>query len=247
MFPKSYGTVAMALAPFAMAPATALAAQAETEARIPLVELTIFEEIELAPDMAIISAGVTSEAPSAVEAMRQNSAEMRRVIDRIKAQGVAEKDIQTSGISLYARYDYDQGEQRQIFRGYQVSNRVSVKLREIERTGEVLDALVAAGATDLSGPSFSVEDETSAKEAARIVGMATANALAMTYARMAGYDNVRLVYINEVFAANGPVPMLAERSLMSDAAKASVPVQPGVVTSGITISVKYEMLSTGKD
>src|SRR3546814_12041918 len=64
----------------------------------PLVELMILEEIELAPDMAIISAGVTSDAPTAVEAMRQNSVEMRRVIDRIKAQGVAEKDIQTSGI-----------------------------------------------------------------------------------------------------------------------------------------------------
>src|SRR3546814_6998323 len=98
MFPKPYGAAAMALAAFAMAPTAALAAEPETEARTPLVELMILEEIELAPDIAIISAGVTSDAPTAVEAMRQNSAEMRRVIERIKAQGVAEKDIQTSGI-----------------------------------------------------------------------------------------------------------------------------------------------------
>src|SRR3546814_7384916 len=80
-----------------MAPTAAVAAEAE--ARTPLVELAIYEEIELAPDIAVIGAGVTTEAPSAVEAMRRNSSEMRRVIERIKALGVAEKDIQTSGRS----------------------------------------------------------------------------------------------------------------------------------------------------
>lgn len=243
MFPKPYGAAAMALAAFAMAPAAALATEAESKVRTPLVELAIYEEIELAPDIAVISAGVTSDAPTAVEAMRKNSAEMRRVIERIKAQGVAEKDIQTSGISLNARYDYDQSEQRQIFRGYQVSNRVSVKLRAIERTGEVLDALVAAGATDLSGPSFSVDDDSAAKQAARTQAFKRGHAQALAYAMMAGYDYVRLVYISEAFAAYGPVPMLAEKSLMADSARASVPVQPGLVSSGVTISVKYEMLS----
>jgi len=110
----------------------------------------------------------------------------------------------------------------------------------------VLDALVAAGATDLSGPSFSVEDDSVAKQAARTRAFKRGHAQALAYARMGGYDDIKLVYISEVFAANGPVPMMAERSVMSDSAKASVPVQPGVVTSGVTISVKYEMLSAGK-
>lgn len=243
MFPKPYGAAAMALAAVAMAPTAALATEAESKAQTPLVELAIYEEIELAPDVAVIGAGVTNEAPSAVEAMRQNSAEMRRVIDRIKALGIAEKDIQTSGISLYARYDYDQGEQRQVFRGYQVSNRVSVKLRKIERTGEVLDALVAAGATDLSGPSFSVEDDSAAKESARTRAFKRGHAQALAYAMMAGYDYVRLVYISEAIAVNGPVPMPAEKLQMADTARASVPVQPGLVSSGVSITVKYEMLS----
>lgn len=241
MFPTPYAAAAMALTAFAMAPTAALAAEAE--ARTPLVELAIYEEIELAPDIAVIGAGVTTEAPSAVEAMRRNSSEMRRVIERIKAQGVAEEDIQTSGISLYARYDYDQSQQRQIFRGYQVSNRVNVKLRAIERTGEVLDALVAAGATDLSGPSFSVEDDSAAKEAARTRAFKRGHAQALAYAMMGGYDDVRLVYISESIAVNGPVPMLAEKGLRADSMSASVPVQPGLVSSGVTITVKYEMLS----
>ena len=143
------------------------AATVEIEANGPVVELNIFESIELEPDMATISAGVSTEAPSASDALRANSREMRRVIEEIKAQGVGEKDIQTTGINLNARYDYDRTNQRQIFRGYQVSNRVSVKLREIERVGEVLDALVEAGATDLNGPRFSVEDDSAALEEAR--------------------------------------------------------------------------------
>ncbi|MBA4163535.1 MAG: hypothetical protein C0510_02715 [Erythrobacter sp.] len=241
MFPMPYAAAAMALAAFTMAPTAAVAAEAE--ARTPLVELAIYEEIELAPDIAVIGAGVTTEAPSAVEAMRRNSSEMRRVIERIKALGVAEEDIQTSGISLYARYDYDQGQQRQIFRGYQASNRVSVKLRAIERTGEVLDALVAAGATDLSGPSFSVEDDSAAKEAARTRAFKRGHAQALAYAMMGGYDDVRLVYISEAIAVNGPVPMVAEKGLRVDSMQASVPVQPGLVSSGVSITVKYEMLS----
>lgn len=241
MFPMPYAAAAMALAAFAMVPTAAVAAEAE--ARTPLVELAIYEEIELAPDIAVIGAGVTTEAPSAVEAMRRNSSEMRRVIERIKALGVAEKDIQTSGISLYARYDYDQGQQRQIFRGYQASNRVSVKLRAIERTGEVLDALAAAGATDLSGPSFSVEDDSAAKEAARTRAFKRGHAQALAYAMMGGYDDVRLVYISEAIAVNGPVPMVAEKGLRVDSMQASVPVQPGLVSSGVSITVKYEMLS----
>src|SRR5690606_28566066 len=114
---------------------------------------------------------------------------------RIKALGIAERDIQTSGISLGAQYDYDQENRRQVFRGYQVSNRVSVKLREVPRTGEVLDALVAAGATDLSGPDFSIEDDTGARAQARKAAMESAQAQALEYARATGYSGVRLLEI----------------------------------------------------
>jgi hypothetical protein len=218
------------------------AANVEIQASGPVVELNIEESVELEPDMATISAGVTTEAPSATEALRANSREMRRVIEEIKAQGVEEKDIQTSGISLNARYDYDRTNQRQVFRGYQVSNRVSVKLREIERVGEVLDALVEAGATDLSGPHFSVEDDAAALERARTRAMERGKQRAMAYANMAGFDDIKLLEINETLMGSGPVPM--KRSLAEDAIQVSAaPVQPGMVSSGVSITVKYEMVS----
>ena len=97
--PASLCIAAMSFAPVAHA------AEVQMTATGPVIELSIFESVEIEPDMATISAGVTSEAPTAVEALRANSAEMRRVVDRIKSLGIAERDIQTSGISLNPRGD----------------------------------------------------------------------------------------------------------------------------------------------
>ena len=169
---------------------------------------------------------------------------MRRVIDRIKSLGVDEKDIQTTGINLNARYDYDRNTQRQIFRGYQVSNRVSVKLREIDRTGMVLDALVQAGATDLGGPSFSADDDGAAKEEARTKAMARARAQALSYARLAGYGAIRLLEISESITGGGPIPPMM-RSASMDMAEQAAPVQPGMVSAGVNLTVKYEMTAGG--
>lgn len=238
-FAALLGAFAMASLPFG-----AHAANVEIEADGPVVELSIYETIELEPDIATIGAGVSTEARSAVEAMRLNAVEMRRVIERIKSLGVDEKDIQTTGINLNTRYDYNRTTQKQVFRGYQVSNRVTVKLREIEQTGEVLDALVVAGATDLTGPNFSAEDDSAAKEEARSRAMERAQARALAYANFAGYDAVKLLAVSESITARGPVAEPRYRAVASDSISVSAaPVQPGLVSSGVSISVKYEMVS----
>jgi hypothetical protein len=164
---------------------------------------------------------------------------MTRVIDRIKALGVPERDIQTSGISLGAMYDYNQATQRQVFRGYQVSNRVSVKLRDIQRTGEVLDALVAAGATDLGGPDWSIDDDTAARAQARRAAFDKARAQALEYTRAAGYSDIRLLEVSETIVPSRPMPML--QMARAEAADASTPVQPGMVQTTVTVTVSYEM------
>ncbi|MEE4199551.1 SIMPL domain-containing protein [Erythrobacter sp.] len=223
-------------------PATALAQQAEIEAEGPVIALTIFEEVTAEPDLVTIGAGVSTEAPTAVEAMRENARQMTRVIDRIKSLGVAEKDIQTSGINLNAQYDYQRNE-RPVFRGYQVSNRVSVKLRELDETGEVLDALVVAGATDLSGPSFSLEDDTAAKAQARERAIARAQERAMSYARGFGYSGVRVLSVSETIQGSGPTPpmMARDESAIIVTGASRAPVQPGLVGTGVSITVQYEM------
>ncbi|MBV7264589.1 SIMPL domain-containing protein [Erythrobacter ani] len=219
----------------------------EIEADGPVVELSVFESVTVAPDIVTIGAGVTTDAPSAVEAMRQNAVRMQSVIDRIKSLGVDEKDIQTTGINLNARYDYDRTNERQVFRGYQVSNRVSVLLRDIDETGEVLDALVAAGATDLSGPNFSIEDDEAAKSEARKRAITRAQKQAQSYAEMMGFDDIRVLAISEALQGRGPVPQFASRDIAESAvAVTASPVQPGQVSTGVNISIKYEMIDDGE-
>jgi uncharacterized protein YggE len=216
------------------------AAEVQIQAQGPVVELTVSESVEAAPDIATVSAGVTTQANTAVEAMRTNAQAMTAVVERIKQLGVAERDIQTSGISLGAMYDYNQQTQRQVFRGYQASNRVSVKLRNIQRTGEVLDALVAAGATDLGGPDWSIDDDTAARAQARTAAIRQAQAQALEYARLSGYSGVRLLEINETMMPMRPMPMMRQMAV-AEAADASTPVQPGMVQSSVNVTVKYEM------
>lgn len=216
------------------------AAEIQIAATGPVVELTIVENVEAEPDIATVSAGVTTQARTAVEAMRTNAQSMTAVVNRIKQLGVAERDIQTSGINLGAMYDYDQPNQRQVFRGYQASNRVSVKLRNIQRTGEVLDALVAAGATDLGGPDWGIDDDTAARAQARRTAMEKARAQALDYARMAGHADARLLEINESMVSSRPMPMMAQMA-RAEAADASTPVQPGMVQAGVVVTVKYEL------
>ncbi|MGB3795424.1 MAG: SIMPL domain-containing protein, partial [Alteraurantiacibacter sp.] len=146
--------------PFAAAAmiATPAAAEVVIDTSGPVVALSVNESVSVDPDIANLSAGVTTAAPTAVEAMRQNARQMNDVIERIEKLGIDADDIQTSGVNLNAEYDYNQQTGRQVFRGYRVMNRVNIVLRDIPRTGEVLDALVAAGATDLGGIGWAVDD-----------------------------------------------------------------------------------------
>ncbi|GAB4479448.1 MAG: SIMPL domain-containing protein [Erythrobacter tepidarius] len=223
--------------------ASLAAAEIDIKAEGPVVELSVFENISVVPDIATIGAGVTTEAPTATEALSQNSAEMTKMVARLKAMGIAEKDIQTTGISLNARYDYDQASQRTVFRGYQASNRVSVILRKIADTGKVLDALVAAGATDLNGPAFSIENDEPAKEEARKRAIARAQARVKAYADLFGYDSAKVLWISESIEGRGAMPEMA--MMKADAgmvAAAPPPVQPGMVSTGIALSFKFELL-----
>lgn len=241
MFKPAAGFVASAIAAAAIINAPVQAAEVQIAATGPVVELTVTENVEAEPDEVTIGAGVTSEAPTAVEALRANSTQMEQVIARLRQLRVPARSIQTAGINLGARYDYDQQAQRQVFRGYSASNRVSVKLDEVDRVGEVLDALVAAGATDLSGPDFTIADDTAARAQARQTAMQTAMTQARDYARMAGYSDVRLLKLEEGIAPGMPQPML--RAVRADAAPASVapPVQPGLVQAGVTIVTTFEL------
>lgn len=224
----------------AMSPPAASAAEMHMQVSGPVVEVTVTEVVKADPDLASLSAGVTNLAPTAVEAMRENARQMNRVVDRIEALGVDRDDIQTTGINLNPEYVYEQETNQQRFSGYRAMNRVSVTLRNIDRTGEVLDALVAAGANDISGISWSIDDPTAAQEQARQAAFATARARAEGYARLAGMTGVRLLEVNET-VQGGPAIAYDLVATSVSARAEFAPVRPGQVQTGVTISVKYEM------
>jgi len=208
----------------------------------PVVELTVTETVKADPDIASLSAGVSTLAASAVEAMRQNAADMNRVIDRIEALGVARADIQTTGITLNPEYVWEQETNQQRFTGYRAANRVNVTLRETDKIGEVLDALVVAGANDIGGIAWSIEDPSAAQEQARAAAFATARTRAEAYARLAGMGGVRLLEVNET--VTGGMPVMLDMAPKAVSARAEfAPVRPGQVQTGVTITVKFEMTS----
>lgn len=221
--------------------ASPAAAEVAIESNGPVIALSVSESVSIDPDIANLSAGVTTVAPTAVEAMRQNARQMNAVVDRIEALGIDEDDIQTSGVNLNAEYDYNQQTREQEFRGYRVMNRVNIVLRDIQRTGEVLDALVAAGATDLGGIGWAVDDPAPAVEQARQAAFATAQRRAQTYAQMSGYSNIRLLEISENVTSDRPMPMMRQVATM-DVAEESTPVRPGQVSAGITVNFSFEMV-----
>jgi uncharacterized protein YggE len=221
-----------------MLPAAAFAApQVNLAPTGPVVELSITESIEAAPDQATIGAGVTTTEPTATAAMRRNAEEMTQVIARIKALGIAEKDIQTTGVALGAQYDYQNG--GPVFRGYQASNRVNVILRKIDDTGRVLDALVEAGATDIGGPIFTIADDTALKAQARKAAVTRGAAQAKAYAAMLGYADVRVLAVSE--NVEGSVPFFAAAKVAALEATAT-PIQPGLVGTGVNVTITYELI-----
>lgn len=204
------------------------------------LSLAVTESIEADPDLAIVSGGVSTLAPTATEALRQNSEAMERVIAAVRRAGLAEADVQTTGIGLTAQYDYENRRDGQPprFTGYQASNRVELRVRDIARLGGFLDSLVTAGATDLNGPTFVLEKSDELEAQARLKTVARAQTRADAYARTAGFRSARLTGISESGAPGAPPMPYGEARIQTTAARA-VPVSPGRVRSEVTVNFTF--------
>jgi uncharacterized protein YggE len=231
-----YAIPLLAMTAFA---APAAAAEVQIQAQAPVVELTVSETENATPDVAQVGTGVTTRAPSAKEAVRLNATAMQKVVDRLKSLGIAAKDIQTSNFNLSAQYTYPNGGGTPVFAGYEASNKVSAKVRQIDKVGDVLDALVAAGATNINGPSFMLDDDTAAQQAVRTRAFQSGQAMAQDYARMAGYTGVRLLEVSES-VQGGPMPP-RPMAFRAEAARAKTPIEVGEVGTTVNLTVKYEM------
>lgn len=194
--------------------------------------------VDVVPDIAVVSIGVSTRGRTAADALAANSTDLAAVIDVIKAQGVAERDIGTSGFSINPVYQRQTSstpsDKPPAIVGYDVSNQVRVVIRDIAESGGLLDRVVRAGANQINGISFDIDDPQEAQDEALRAAIADARRQAEMMAEAAGVRLVRVLSVNASSNRGGPV---FERAY-TVASAASVPVMPGErqITADATVT-----------
>lgn len=192
------------------------------------------------PDIAVINAGVVTEASTAAAALSDNNRRMQAVFRALDAAGIEERDIQTASINLNARYDYsDRSEPRLL--GYTASNQLTVRFREIARAGVIIDALVAQGVNQINGPSLQIDEPGAAMDEARRDAIAQARQRAELYAAAAGMQVVRIVSISEAGAERPPVAMVGRAMAMEADQAAPLQIAAGEQWLTANVSVTFEL------
>lgn len=197
-------------------------------------------EVNAVPDLATIGAGVVTQALTAAGAMRENAQRTAMTVAAIRKAGVADRDIQTTSISLSPQYRYAENKPPEIT-GYQASSRVSVRFRDVKVAGPILDSLVAAGANQIDGPTLSIDKPEPLLDQARAQAIATARARAALYAEAAGLRVKRIIAISEGgFEAPPPRPMpMMIRAQAKEAMDSSI--EAGEQKLAISVSVTFEL------
>lgn len=228
---------AAALAACSAAPtASAEAAAAATRTLV----VTGTGEATAAPDMALLSVGVETRGQSAAAALKENATRMNATIARLKARGVAEKDMQTSSLSVGPQYRYDNSGNPPQIVGYQATNMLNVKLRDLSAAGSIIDEAVGDGANSLGGLSFTFSDTGPLEDAAREAAVADAKAKAQLLARSAGVALGPVLQIQDGFAAPPiPGPIYDVRAMAAEAK--STPVSAGESAVSANVTLIYEI------
>lgn len=232
-FPATAQTPPPTMPPMAIPPSSSI--QPETT-----ISLTGKGSVDRAPDIALISLGVQVEGETAAAAMADQAKRMNAVFAAVKAAGVADRDMQTGNLSLNPVYDYPNNQKPRL-RGYQASNQIGIKVRDLTKLGATLDATVKAGGNTINGVSFSIDKPEPLKDQARTDAIKDAAAKAELYARAVGYRVKRIVSISENdYQPPMPVPMLQmARNQVADAAP--TPVAAGEVSLEVQVSVLFEL------
>ena len=227
-----------------------------------LLSLTAEGVSRRTPDLAIFSAGVVTQGRTAAEAMTENSRRMDAAIAALRRAGIAERDIQTSAISLQPRYSNPERDAQLRARqtrepyippenpqapqiiGYEARNNVQVRVRRLGDMGRIIDTLIEAGANQVDGPSFTMDEPQAELDEARAAAVATARRRAEIYASAAGMRVVRILSISEG-GGYYPVQQMAvfgeSRGVGAPPPPPPTPVAPGELQLGVQVSIQFEL------
>lgn len=183
------------------------------------------------PDIAVVNAGVTAQGTTVKQAQQELNGKINAVIEGIKKLGIDKKDIQTTNYTISPQYDYKNNTQKIV--GYQANSSVTIKVRNIDKANEVVDAATAGGANQIGGISFEVADKTKAENEARTKAVEEAKKKAELAAKTAGFSLGRIINYSEDNAGN-PRPMMLS-------AKADTQIEPGTSEITVVVSLSYEI------
>jgi hypothetical protein len=211
----------------------------------------------------MFTAGVVTQGATAAEALSENNRRMAAVVAALRLAGIAERDIQTASISLNPRYTNPERdamirarETREPYVpppepsaprivGYEARNQVQVRVRRVAEMGRIIDTLAAAGANEVHGPNFTVDEPRAALDEARTAAVAEARQRAELYARAAGMRVVRIVSITEAGGYYPVQEIMVTGSRVGFAAGSPppppMPVSPGELALGVNVSVQFEL------
>ena len=218
----------------------AVQAQSDSDETLRTISVNGTGRVKAEPDVADVTIGVTQQGEDAKAASSKAAETMDAVIKALLDLGIEEKDIQTASLNLNPMYDWDDNPPNIV--GWEASNMVNVTVRDIEAVGVVVAATTEAGATNINGISFRVEDPTEAEAEAREAAVLDARAKADQLASAAMVNIIGVVSITES-GGQPPQPIYFEReeAAFDTAAGVPTPVLPGEVEVSINVSIEYEI------
>ncbi len=199
-------------------------------------------KVTVIPDIAMTSMGMLAEAPTVAEAQQKNTETMNTLIARLKALGIDSKDIQTTNYNVYPQYNYTEKE-GQTLKGYQVSQNVSVKFRNLANSQKVLALAGEVGANSVSGITFTIDDRDVYKAQAREIAIKKVHDKAAALSASLGVRIVGIVSYNEFEGSQNDYPMY-KSNMMAESAVGAVPapsIEPGSTDVILNVSVSYQI------
>ena len=233
--PRLFSALLLALAAFTLSIGTAMAEEIKNKRTI---ELSATGSASARPDMAIISTGVVTDGKTARSALDNNSAAMVRIVAALKKQGLAPKDIQTSNFSVHPRYQHFKNGRPPEIIGYQVTNSVSIKVRDIKRLGDILDEVVTLGSNNIGGISFHISKTGDLKDEATRDAMKNAIHKGNILAKSVGGKLGKVLKIREETMSVSPQPQFAR---LAKAQSASVPIETGEKSIKVRVHIIWEL------
>jgi uncharacterized protein len=229
-----------------------------------LLSLTAEGQSRRTPDIALFNAGVVTQAVTATEALADNSRRMDRVIAALKRAGIAERDIQTSAISLQPRYSDPERDAQMLARstgrpyvppteaakiiGYEARNTVQVRVRKLGEMGKIIDTLISEGANQVDGPNFTLDEPREALDEARREAVAVGRQRAELYAQATGMRVARLLSVSEgggYYPIQQAIVVTGSRIGYGGAPPppppSPAPVSPGELSLGVNVSMQFEL------